>query len=190
MGGDYIEFVNAAGETLRAERYERFVPVNKIEHSPRFQEYCKTCPNYSKNLACPPSTPDFISYVGETGAARVICFRIPLTSQSKTNRELQRADIRQGGKFLLAELTAAQKQGHRVAGAGGCRACETCAGEKGISICRKPGERIFSLEAMGVDVGALLKQAFGFGLEWQSNGQKTTFINTVGAVFYDDCQNN
>jgi len=190
LNSDFTEFVNAAGETLHAERHERFVPVAQIEHSPRFQDFCKTCPRYGKNLACPPNTPDFASYAGDAGAARIICFRIPLADPDKTTADQQRTDIRQAGKLLADELATYQKQGLKVAGAGGCRACETCAGESGGDTCHQPAERIFSLEAMGVDVSSLLKRNFGFSLEWNRDGQRANYLCTVGAVFYDDCQNN
>ncbi|MBI2849908.1 MAG: DUF2284 domain-containing protein [Chloroflexi bacterium] len=185
MKSQPFEFINSLVEILRAERYERFLPVAEIEHSRRFQEMCRTCPRYGKNLSCPPNTPDFIEYVGESSLARIICFQIYLANPQTTTVEQQLADVRQAGKLLAEELGLYLKQGHRVAGTGGCRSCETCAGEVGETFCRRPAERIFSLEAMGVDVGALLKRSFDIELEWNRGGQRASYLCTAGAIFYD-----
>lgn len=73
-----------------------------------------------------------------------------------------------------------------MAGSGYCHSCETCAAESGESVCRLPSERIFSLESMGVDVNALLKASFGFGLEWNKGTERANHLCVVGAVFYDE----
>ncbi len=181
-----MDIITSAGETLHAERHEQLIPVAQIEHAQRFQDYCRACPHYDKNFSCPPNTPDFTSYVGQARTARVICLRIPLSSAEAANVELQMKIVRDAGKSLGEELRTYLKQGHKVAGAGFCQACPTFAAENGKSICNKPAERIFSLEAMGVDVNALLKASFGFGLEWNKGTDRANYLCVVGAVFYDE----
>lgn len=186
MKSEFFEFTNSAGETVRCERHERLIPVAEIEHSPRFQELCRSCPNYGKNLACPPTTPYFTSYIGQAKTARVICYRLLLTSPDIISAEQQQKDTRQAMELLCKELGRYLSQGYKVAGAGHCRLCETCAGEEGETTCRKPAERIFSLEAMGVDVGSLLKKTFGFSLEWNKGADRARYMCVAGAVFYDE----
>lgn len=188
MKSNLIELINSTGETMRAERFEQLVPVAAIAHAQRFQDYCKTCPHYGKNLACPPSTPYFTDYVGKARTARVICYKVHLAAPQTTTADEQRAEIRKAGQFLAEELKPYLKQGHKVAGAGFCRACPTCAAEVGSNACNKPAERIFSLEAMGIDVAALIKQSFGFGLEWNTGTQRASYLCAAGAVFYDEKQ--
>jgi predicted metal-binding protein len=185
---EFFEFTNSRGASIRAERHERLISVADIEHSPRFQELCRSCPNYGKNLACPPTTPYFTSYVGQARSARIICFRIPVTDQANMTPEQQKEDTRQAMDWLCRELGHYLSQGYKVGGAGHCQLCETCAGESGETVCRKPAERIFSLEAMGVAVGALLKKTFGFSLEWNKGDNLARYMCAVGAVFYDQDQ--
>ena len=181
---DFIE-ISGAGATLQAERFEQIISVADIEHSQRFQDYCKSCPHYGKNLACPPSTPYFADYAGKSSSARVICYRISLTG-AEPGVESQKTAHREAGQLLARELAQYLKQGHKVAGAGFCRSCPTCAAENGETVCRKPAERIFSLEAMGVNVDALLKKSFGFGLEWTRGNEKASYLCVPGAVIYDE----
>lgn len=180
-----VEIVTGTGDSVRAERHEQLLPVSKIEHAQRFQDYCRTCPHYAKNLACPPNTPYFTSYVGKARTAHVICLRIPLAG-SQSAPEQQKSVIREVSKYLGEELRGYLKQGCKVAGSGYCRACEICAAEIGKTTCIKPKERIFSLEAMGVDVNALLKASFGFGLEWNKGAERANYLCVVGAIFYDE----
>ena len=93
---------------------------------------------------------------------------------------------REAGRLLAGELSQYLKQGHKVAGAGFCRSCPACAAESGEVVCRNPDERIFSLEAMGVNVDALLKKSFGFGLEWTRGDEKASYLCVPGAVLYDE----
>lgn len=188
MNSQDFEIINSVGGIFRAERYERFLPITEIGHSARFREMCRSCPRYGKNLSCPPNTPDFIEYVGAASLARVICFRVYLPNPEITTVDQQLAYVREAGKFLSVELRHYLRLGHRVAGNGGCRSCEACAGEAGETFCRKPAERVFSLEAMGVDVGVLLKRSFDIDLEWNRKGRRASYLCTAGAVFYDETQ--
>ncbi len=169
---------------MRAERFEQMIPVADIAHSRRFQELCKPCPHYGKNLACPPQSPYFPSYVADARSARVICFRIPLSSRETTVDE-QKTIAREAAKALADELRSCLKQGHKVAGAGFCRSCPACVAESGGAVCCKPEERIFSLESMGVDVDSLLKKCFGFGLEWSKAERPASYLCVPGAVFHE-----
>ena len=99
--------------------------------------------------------------------------------------EQQKAYVSDASKFLGEELRGLLRKGYKVAGSGYCRACPTCAAANGFSVCDKPDERIFSLEAMGVDVGALLQASFGFGLEWNKSIERASHLCVVGAVFLD-----
>jgi predicted metal-binding protein len=186
MGDQNREIISSVGTILHFERYERFIPMAEIEHAQRFRDMCGTCPHYGKNLSCPPNTPEFIDYIGQAGLARVLCFRVFLDKPETTTVTQQMADLRQVSKLLSDELGYYLKLGYRVAGNGGCRVCETCAGETGEAYCRKPSERIFSLEAMGVDVASLIKRCFDITLEWNREDKRARFLCAAGAVFYCD----
>lgn len=105
MKSEFIEIVSSTGEILSAERHEQLIPVGEIVHSPpRFQDFCRSCPRFGKNLARPPHSPAFPDFLGKARTARVICFRVPLATSGSTNLDQQRAGLRQTGRLLSVEL--------------------------------------------------------------------------------------
>jgi predicted metal-binding protein len=170
--------------SLIYERYEAVLPVQQFVHNPGFRLACETCPNYLKNLSCPPYSPVFKDYLNEMQKARVICLRIPQDLMEGTSSEERfRRSFRKGKGLLTRELGDYRKKGFLIAGCGACRACPVCALEEGEKECRNPEHRIYSLESLGTNLAALTRRCFDFDLEWSSPESAATFVCAIGAVF-------
>lgn len=149
-----------------------------------FNRLCKSrCSNYGRKYSCPPFSPSFTSVAPDLTVARVLCLRLKLEQFSPISIHMC---VRAGNAVLKPlldhELASWQALGFRVGGSGSCRACKPCAAKTQIA-CRKPTKRIYSLEAMGIDVCRLVHGCFGFSLQWYSPGKTgPEFTCTVGAI--------
>jgi predicted metal-binding protein len=180
-----VERIDTENGGIDIERLETELAVEQIEHGPDKKALCNACPNFNRNLACPPFSPVFADYIAPARMARVICLRLPLSQfQEHSAEERARAAFRLGSDRLAGLLLEARAQGYTVAGSGECRGCDTCAAAAGDPTCIQPERRIYSLESMGVQVAALVRTALGIDLEWVAGGRTARTISAVGAVFY------
>lgn len=151
----------------------------------KVSDLCKKgCKNYGCKYSCPPLSPTFQMFSASTSIAQVICYKIDL-SQFAPIALYSR--IRSGNSILKSlldrELRSFSADGYKVAGSGSCRACKVCGARIGVP-CKKPHRRIYSLEALGVDVATLVEKLFGFELEWYLPDRKRPeYTCTVGALF-------
>ncbi|MEW5803645.1 MAG: DUF2284 domain-containing protein [bacterium] len=179
---DVIEHVDATGSMLLYERYEGIVTLADINHGDRYKVPCEGCPKYGKNLSCPPYSPSFLHYIQGAHAARVICLRVP-TGYFEFIEERYRSCFRMARDLLVNDLLKQREAGYLVAGSGACSACKVCAVEEGDQSCKKPMERIYSLESLGVNVISLVKRCFDIDLAWSGTDYIADFVSAVGAVF-------
>ena len=189
MEKDYqVEVLEINGESpssLVYERYEAVLPVQQFVHNPGFTLACETCPNYQKNLSCPPYSPVFEDYLNDMQTARVICLRIPQDPmEGSTPEDRYRKSFRRARGLLTRELLGFRQKGFLIAGCGACRSCPVCALEEGEKDCRNPDLRIYSLESLGTNLTALTRRCFDFDLEWSSPESAAQFVCAIGAVFY------
>lgn len=167
-------------ESFYAESDKKIVSVRHND----FSGLCKkNCINYNNKYSCPPYSPDFSIYTLGSKKILVICFRIVLNQYAPLPiyHRIRAANVIL--KSLIdKELLSYKQEGFLVAGSGSCRACKPCGAKIGVP-CKKPDRRIYSLEAMGVDVGALVKECFGFELQWYIKGKEPPeYTCVVGAV--------
>ncbi len=128
------------------------------------------CPHYGRNWACPPFAPEF----GDLARGPLLAMLVRLKPDGERWRE-GLAEDRSRDFFEEAAGRAAINLARSVAGSlgglalgwGQCTACgeSGCAAGKGLP-CRDQRARIFSLEACGVKVEELVRQAFGQRLSW------------------------
>jgi predicted metal-binding protein len=181
---EVLEIDQGLSSPLVYERYESVLPVQEFVHNPGFRLACETCPNYLKNLSCPPHSPVFEDYLNEMQSARVICLRIPQDPMEGSPPEDRYHKIfRKARGLLTRELLEYRKGGFLVAGCGACRSCPVCALEEGEKECRNPDLRIYSLESLGTNLTALTRKCFDFDLEWSSPESAAQFVCAIGAVF-------
>jgi predicted metal-binding protein len=151
-----------------------------------FSDLChEGCVNYGTKLSCPPFAPPFTSFARGRSRLDVLCFRIDLDSYADlTPYNRVRAANAILKSLMDRELLEARQAGFRVAGSGSCRACRPCAAKSGETKCKRPNRRIFSLEAMGVNVDHLVQLCFGFPLLWYANKTAPAYTCTVGAILH------
>jgi predicted metal-binding protein len=151
----------------------------------KFSDLCKKgCRNYGSKYSCPPLSPTFTDFLDSASKAQAICYKIDLVQLAPIALY---GRIRAGNSSLKSlldrELSFFKTQGFKVAGSGSCRACKACGARTGEP-CKKPDRRIYSLEALGVNVASLVEKLFGFELEWYLPDRKRPeYTCAVGAVF-------
>jgi predicted metal-binding protein len=174
-----------AKKIFQIELYE--MVVNSVDiciHQDYFISLCrKNCPNYNSKYSCPPFCPPFDTYLGNCPEISVICYQfdleqyhpLPVYHRIRAANSIMKS-------LIDKELLDYRSQGFKVAGSGSCRACKPC-GRKVNQPCKKPEKRIYSLEAMGVDVNSLVKTCFGFELQWYKKGEPNPeYTCVVGAI--------
>jgi len=180
-------YQDLSGPPLHYERFEATVPVSTVVCEARIREACTTCPRYGKNLSCPPHSPELGRYLEGQSYARVICIRMPRENSGQSTRGESAGEcFARAREILVEELTGYRVRGYLIAGSGSCQACAVCVAEGGLTLCRHPDRRIFSLESLGVNVAALARSCFGLDLDWDSAEHATGFICAIGAVFMND----
>ncbi|MDR1922079.1 MAG: DUF2284 domain-containing protein [Candidatus Adiutrix sp.] len=147
------------------------VRVADVRFDPAFRAACEAnrCGNYGKSWTCPPDVGDIHALV-----AKASSFDSALVFQSVTTMKSSfdyRAvmDLGQKHNELTARLALELAPLAPLAlGAGKCSFCKRCA-KLDEEKCRFPDKAVRSMEAHGIDVYALSKQA---GLKY-NNGEKT-----------------
>lgn len=184
MKVEVLEYVDDSGTALYYERFETFITGSGFDHDKIYKMACEICEKYGKNLACPPHSPTFFEYLGEVKTAKVICLRLPLEYfNHPIPEEKYRACFRKARSLLVDELLGYRNHGYAVAGAGPCLACEECAAEGNNKKCKKPTEKIYSLESLGVNIIKLGKTCFNIDLEWSGQENLADFVCAFGAAF-------
>jgi len=182
---EVLEYTDDTGCIFIYERHECEVVVAEIEHGNKYKFLCEACPKYGKNLACPPYSPSFLQYIKDAKKAEVICLRLPTEYFTHPiAEERYRACFRMAKNLLTGELLKYRREGYFVAGSGTCVACERCIVEDGDQKCKRPGERIYSLESLGINVISFVKKCFNIDLDWNSDVYTADFVSAVGAVFF------
>ena len=148
----------------------------KLTCEPRLRAYCSPegCPNHGNNWVCPPGCGTL-----ESCAEKVGKFRRGLLLQSLTELDPMNKDYKELNRrhnFRLRALIESPEMAGIVILAlttGGCVFCKTCSYPYP---CVKPGLRMNSLSAFGIDVGKLCEKA---GWEYSFRQDRAYFIALV-----------
>lgn len=181
---EVLEHTDSKGNIYLLERFERTIPVEKLEHHRDNKTLCEACNRYGKNLACPPYSPYFSDYIKNSTAANIICYRIHMEQiQPVIGEPVYRTAHKTVKALIDKELLDYRKQRKIIAGAGRCLACKECVIERGDKICRTPSQLIYSLESLGVNLVSLTEKVLELTLEWSSTGHEADHVIAIGAVF-------
>ena len=166
--------MNLLEVTLPAAEY-----VDRFYHPDKFLPYCKECPGYENRWCCPPldGSPDFNAY------STVELYLLQVEARSDAWRSAERLELER-------RLLAREKEtgGFAALLTGMCPHCTpsaadaydiSCARREGKP-CRHPELTRPSLEALGFDLCATVRELFGIEMEW---GQSARRLNLIGAVF-------
>ncbi len=171
----------------------RAVPlsVDLIFTDPRVRLKCQVpiCPNYGRNLMCPPNTitpAEFAEALAKYDAAIIVQFdvepdgamleKIKGTPLTELEDHAAYKEVLSGPSKSMMEALAnleqeAGRMGYRFAAAlaaGPCTLCDTCAGPTGP--CRHPFSARPSMEAVGIDVIATADKA-GVPIKYPAEGK-------------------
>lgn len=158
-----------------------------VSERKKFYTLCREgCPNFKNKYSCPPFSPPIKTIILNYSFLSVICFKTHLSQYP--NIHIFHA-LRACNSILKSlidkELRLYKMQNFMVLGSGSCRACKPCGAKIGVP-CKKPHRLIYSLEAVGVDVGHLVRTCFGFDLQWYTKTSVPEYTCTVGAILHND----
>ncbi len=157
----------------------------------RIRQYCLQCPGYGKAWNCPPF--DFDPRTVSDGfktvklMATVIEFDETTRAACKTaeqSAEMGREAMQEVWKTLLPRLYEMERQlpGSRCF-TFRCVLCpEGCTRPEGKP-CRHPEMMRHSLESVGFDIVAMMRDLLGIDLEWSTDGSLPKHITLVTALF-------
>ena len=157
----------------------------------RIRQYCLQCPGYGKAWNCPPF--DFDPRTVSDGfktvrlMATVIEFDETTRAACKTaeqSAEMGREAMQEVWKTLLPRLYEMERQspGSRCF-TFRCVLCpEGCTRPEGKP-CRHPELMRHSLESVGFDIVAMIRDLLGIDLEWSTDGSLPKHITLVTALF-------
>ena len=120
-----------------------------------------TCGNYGRNLMCPPHVPG-LDEAAQIFANYTFALVLQVTSpMSSTDYRDVFAKLKNDfNEIIIALEKEAFRQGFVLASGfsgGTCTLCEACAGKESPIACRFPDQARPSMEAMGLDVGAVCR---------------------------------
>ena len=156
----------------------------------RFGALCAQCPSYGKVWSCPPF--DFDPRERSDGFDSVTVFATTITFDEATRHACSTPDeasrvgreaMQEAWQSLLPRLSEMERQspGSRCF-TFRCSLCpEGCTRPEGY-LCRHPDRLRQSLEAVGFDIGAMMRDLFGIELEWSSDGSLPEHITLVTAL--------
>ena len=188
MKVEQLDYTNEnTGKSIACERYETAASMDGFEHGPQFKAGCEGCPQHANNFSCPPFSPAFADYIQGSAGAQLILYKLPFKYFPEVpDDQKYQVCFDEARRLLTNELLEYRQNGYKVAGSGGCTACEKCLAKTGRkNECIQPEKMVYSLESLGVNVVDLVKSYFGINLEWSEKGQPADFVCAVGAVILD-----
>jgi predicted metal-binding protein len=150
----------------------------------RFAELCRVgCKNYAQKYCCPPHAPGFNEVAGNCqwlGVVFLSCDLGQITSKNQYHRiRVANVIMKSRLESFLRRIRSEYKLS--VLGSGACRACKECGARKEIG-CKKPLQKLMSLEATGVNCQQLVQDVFGVKMEWYSANHMCKFTSVVGGI--------
>lgn len=173
-----------------------FIDINKVSVDKKlFTRMCKDgCVNYDKKYSCPPCSPEFGKYLSRHEVKAKLMMVVMLVFEIgqlgncgyKENLKLKIANsiiktrIEKIMRALEEKINAdyGRTSQTRFIGSGACRLCRPCQ-RKFKRPCKHPDKMRYSLEALGVDCGKLVKDAFGKELKWYKNKKAPEYTAVV-----------
>ncbi len=176
------EWLNAC---IPVERFlENYVDV------PKFLGACSQCPNYGKVGSCPPYDFDVPGYWRNYKTLHLTVAQA-FTEEEERLREYSgealNAQIEKRFRTMRREMDSRlenqerQTPNSRMLSAGKCIQCADCACAHGLP-CRFPEKIRYSVESLGGDVCALLRDLFQVEILWAANGHLPEYFVLVGGL--------
>ena len=159
--------------------------VAKYYDVERFVKLCEKCPNYDKNHSCPSYRFDTISYLKKYKNLKFVLAKVYLDdSERKIDVysdliELARDDLK---KYL--DKFENNKINSVLLNAGPCKICKECTRKIGKS-CKYPTKLRYSIESLGGNVDAILKDFFDEQILWVQDKVVPEYFLFLGGLLYN-----
>lgn len=161
--------------------------ISRFRDFERFNAYCRECPQYNRNWACPPFTTDIDNKLSQYKSllfhtTKIIPSRadIPLSESRKLIRPVR---IELERKFSTLEEACG---GLFMGFAGSCPYCpENSCARLRSEPCRFPRLCHPSLEAYGFDLCRAVSEIFGFEILWSRNDKVPEYLTLVCGLFHN-----
>lgn len=163
------------------------IPFKKVVFDDRAKYMCKFgCKNYGRKFSCPPSSLPFAENIKNNKFkwALLVATSYPLSNDlssfQRKNQNHQREMEIQRISTQLDNLMNLYGINHIVLSGGGCKKCRECSLIEN-QMCKKPHQKLTSMEAVGIDCQRTLHYA-GFDFEMPNYNS----INRCAAVLLND----
>lgn len=160
--------------------------VSRFHRPERFSKSCGQCPNFGKSWTCPPFEENQKAFFHKypellLTATKVIPFNTQIPF-NESRRLLRPERVRIQNKLLAMEK---EWGGVSVSYVGECLYCgdNKCSRIHGFP-CRHPEKARTSLEALGFDLVASVRELFGIDILWSDNGYIPEYLLLVSGLFY------
>ena len=156
----------AAEAVRQGATASEWIPIRDIVLDERVRLKCQVplCDSYDRNLMCPPRLPkvaEFRETLSCFSQALLVQVAAPLAAKPSRNRK----DVYRPAKKLHTLINSLEKMAfvegyHYATGliGGCCRLCSECVAVTGGTKCHHPFQARPSMEAMGIDVTATLRE--------------------------------
>lgn len=166
--------------------FMRVIPFNEIIFDDRCQFLCKYgCKNYQRKYCCPPDSLELAEQIKKkeykwallVATSALLPEKISVFKKRNLNRqkelEIQRISTSLDSLFTKNGLD------HQVLSGGSCKKCQICTKRENLP-CKKPNDKLTSMEAVGIDCQKTLSSA-GFDFEMPA----TSSINRCTTILFD-----
>lgn len=152
-----------------------------FENKDLFSNLCNIgCKNYNRKWSCPPHAPAFSIVSSHWSRIYVLYMRMPMHAFSGIKNEYLR--IKAANSMLKSRadryMRALSGKYGKYISTGSCRLCKPCKFQEGRP-CMHPSLMAYSFEALGIDVGALVKEYFEQPLLWYKKGDLPEYTSVV-----------
>jgi predicted metal-binding protein len=166
--------------------FMRTIPFNKIFFDDRCKFLCKYgCKNYQRKYCCPPDSLELKeeiqnhNYKWALLAATSCSLPLQITHYKKLYLNRQKEHEIQRISSTLHDLFIKNRIEHIILSGGACKKCQICSKILHLK-CKKPNQKLTSMEAVGIDCQKTLSSA-GFAFEMPGKNS----INRCTALLFD-----
>jgi predicted metal-binding protein len=182
LSEQFIEFFSSSPLV-----FMKTIPFKEVVFDDRAKYMCKFgCKNYGRKFSCPPNSLALAEKIKNNKFkwALLVATSYPLSNElsrfQRNNQNLQREMEIQRISTQLDNLMNLYEINHIVLSGGACKKCRECSLIKN-QMCKKPHQKLTSMEAVGIDCQKTLHYA-GFDFEMPNYNS----INRCAAVLLNE----
>ncbi|MDO5851724.1 MAG: DUF2284 domain-containing protein [Methanobacteriaceae archaeon] len=178
------------------ETYTKTIPlteyISKYVNSEKVGGYCKKCPNYGRNFACPPHNFELDNFFKKYDTIDLTLKKIIPSDELKNKEYTKQKEIEEAVKKTLGveenifrnELLKKEKL-YRVSKvlAPPCNICGSFCMDK-YDECQHPELMRYSIDSTCGDTGKILKELFDYGIKFIVNNEMPEYLTLLAGLMY------